>query len=134
MIRIVLFLFAVGILALGITWLADRPGEVSVLWGGWRIETSVMVAIFAVAMLTALAHVIVTEVEDGTMLEYEWRLGGQPAGRVRVLLGQGTGHGARLVLTQTGPADRDAERATALTAWREHVERLVGTLAAAPVR
>lgn len=76
----------------------------------------------------------VTEVEDGTMLEYEWRLGGQPAGRVRVLLGQGTGHGARLVLTQTGPADRDAERATALTAWREHVERLAGTLAAAPVR
>ena len=54
MIRIVLFLFAVGILALGIAWLADRPGAVTVLWGGWRIETSVMVAIFAVAMLTAL--------------------------------------------------------------------------------
>jgi HemY protein len=54
MIRIVLFLLAVGILALGIAWLADRPGEVTVLWGGWRIETSVMVAAFAVATLTAL--------------------------------------------------------------------------------
>jgi HemY protein len=54
MIRIVLFLLAVGILALGIAWLADRPGEVTVLWSGWRIETSVMVAAFALAMLTAL--------------------------------------------------------------------------------
>ena len=54
MIRIVLFLFAVGILALGIAWLADRPGEVTVLWGGWRIETSVMVAAFAVAILMVL--------------------------------------------------------------------------------
>jgi HemY protein len=54
MIRIVLFLFLVGILALGIAWLADRPGEVTVLWGGWRIETSVMVAAFAIALLTAL--------------------------------------------------------------------------------
>jgi len=54
MIRIVLFLLAVGILALGIAWLADRPGEVTVLWDGWRIETSVMVTVFAVAMLTAL--------------------------------------------------------------------------------
>ena len=54
MIRIVLFLLAVGFLALGIAWLADRPGEVTVLWSGWRIETSVMVAAFGVAMLTAL--------------------------------------------------------------------------------
>src|SRR5436190_11895134 len=54
MIRIVIFLLAVGAIALGIAWLADRPGEVTVLWGGWRIETSVMVAVFAVATLTAL--------------------------------------------------------------------------------
>lgn len=54
MIRIIIFLFAVGILALGIAWLADRPGEITVLWMGLRIETSVMVAIFAVAMVTAL--------------------------------------------------------------------------------
>ena len=54
MIRIVLFLLAVGILALGIAWLADRPGEITMLWNGWRIETSVMVAVFAVATATAL--------------------------------------------------------------------------------
>jgi HemY protein len=54
MIRVVLYLIAIGILAAGIAWLADRPGEVNVTWLGWRIETSVMVAAFAVAALTAL--------------------------------------------------------------------------------
>jgi HemY protein len=54
MIRIVIFLLAVGALALGIGWLADRPGEITVLWMSTRIETSVMVAIFAIAIVTAL--------------------------------------------------------------------------------
>ena len=54
MIRIVLFLLAVGVLALAIAWLADRPGEITVLWMGLRIETSVMVAVFAVATVTAM--------------------------------------------------------------------------------
>jgi HemY protein len=55
MTRVVLFLAAVGLLALGVAWLADRPGEVTVLWHGWRIDTSVMVAFFAIAALTVVA-------------------------------------------------------------------------------
>ncbi len=54
MIRIVVFLAAVAVLALGVAWLADRPGEITILWSGWRIETSVMVAAFAVAILTVM--------------------------------------------------------------------------------
>ncbi len=54
MIRIVIFLAAVGVLALGVAWLADRPGEVTILWSGWRIETSVLVAAFVVAIATAV--------------------------------------------------------------------------------
>jgi uncharacterized membrane-anchored protein len=30
MIRVVLFLAVVGVLAVGLTWLADRPGEVAI--------------------------------------------------------------------------------------------------------
>ncbi len=56
MIRVVLFLIVVGLLALGVAWLADRPGEVIILWHGWRIDTSVMVGAFAVA---AIAIVVV---------------------------------------------------------------------------
>ena len=43
MIRIVLFLIVVGALSLGVVWLADRPGDVVIVWQGLRIKTSVMV-------------------------------------------------------------------------------------------
>ncbi|MGH8869139.1 MAG: SRPBCC family protein [Actinomycetes bacterium] len=70
----------------------------------------------------------VRAVEAPRLLEYDWQHDGRPAGRVRWELGAGTGHGARLVLTQTGPDDLAEARALALTAWREHVERLVDRL------
>ncbi|MEW1722124.1 SRPBCC family protein [Streptomyces sp. NPDC093109] len=41
-------------------------------------------------------------------------------------LGEGTGHGVRLVLTQTGPAGFDAD--AALAAWRTRIERLAAEL------
>jgi HemY protein len=55
MIRVVLYLIAVGLLAIGAAWLADRPGDVVITWQGRRIETSVMVLIFAVMALSTLA-------------------------------------------------------------------------------
>ena len=44
MVRVLLYLFVFACLAVGAVWLADRPGEVSVLWQGYRIETSVAIA------------------------------------------------------------------------------------------
>ncbi|MGA7775920.1 MAG: heme biosynthesis HemY N-terminal domain-containing protein, partial [Pseudolabrys sp.] len=49
MIRIVLFLVSLAVIAAGVGWIADRPGEVAINWMGYRIETSIMVAIFAIA-------------------------------------------------------------------------------------
>ena len=58
MTRIVLFLIVVGALSLGVAWLADRPGDVVIVWQGLRIETSLMVLgaglIAALAVLLAL--------------------------------------------------------------------------------
>src|SRR6266581_3617260 len=54
MIRVVVFLGLVCLVALGIVWLADRPGEVAITWLGWRIESSVLVLLAAVALLGAL--------------------------------------------------------------------------------
>src|SRR6185312_2201202 len=51
MIRIVLFLISVGIIAAGVAWLADRPGDVAVTWMGYRVETSVMMAGLAIFVL-----------------------------------------------------------------------------------
>ncbi len=80
---------------------------------------------FAAAQLAAGA---VTAVAPPALLEYEWLFEGCPAGRVRWQLGQGTGHGARLVLTQTGPARLAGEQAAALERWRSHIERIAGEL------
>ena len=53
MIRVVVFLIVVGALALGVAWLADRPGDVVITWQGFRIETSLMV--MGAAVLAAMA-------------------------------------------------------------------------------
>jgi HemY protein len=55
MIRVVIFLIAIVVMALGAAWLADRPGEVAISWLGWRIETSVAMLAIAVAAVAALA-------------------------------------------------------------------------------
>ena len=52
MIRIVLFLILIGLLSLGVAWLADRPGDVVIVWQGLRFKTTVMV--LAEAMLAAV--------------------------------------------------------------------------------
>lgn len=64
----------------------------------------------------------VTEVRAPKSLTYTW----EPEGSVTWRLGEGTGHGARLVLTQTGPEDLDAD--AALAAWRTRIDQLAAEL------
>lgn len=52
MIRVALFFIALALIAFGISWLADRPGEIVLTWQGMRIETSIMV--FAGVVLVVL--------------------------------------------------------------------------------
>ncbi|WP_333823986.1 heme biosynthesis protein HemY [Pinisolibacter sp.] len=56
MIRLLFFFAALVALAFGFAWLADRPGEVTFAWQGYRIETDVMTA--AIGALVALVAVI----------------------------------------------------------------------------
>lgn len=69
----------------------------------------------------------VTEVNPPTLLEYEG-----PDGWVRWELGHGTGHGARLVLTHSGPSEQAGARSTALVAWQAHIEQLAAKLLTLP--
>jgi HemY protein len=55
MIRVALFLIVVALIAFGASWLADRPGEIAITWLGYRIETSIMVAVSALIALVALS-------------------------------------------------------------------------------
>lgn len=74
----------------------------------------------------------VTALARPRLLEYAWRAPGQaehpPAGHVRWELSPGTGHGARLLLTQTGPPELSAERDTALARWRSALWHLAAPL------
>lgn len=40
MLRLILFLIVAVTLAWGAVWLADHPGQMSLEWGGWRVDTS----------------------------------------------------------------------------------------------
>ncbi|WP_156640154.1 heme biosynthesis protein HemY [Bosea sp. PAMC 26642] len=55
MVRVLIYLVIMAALAAGAVWLADRPGEVAVLWQGYRIETSVAIAAIGVVLLAMLA-------------------------------------------------------------------------------
>jgi HemY protein len=48
MYRIILFLVLIALAAAGAAWLADQTGNVTLSWGGWRVETSLPV--FALAL------------------------------------------------------------------------------------
>lgn len=52
MLRLILFLIAVVALAWGVIWIGDNPGQVSLNWGGWQVETSAGVLAGGVALLT----------------------------------------------------------------------------------
>jgi HemY protein len=54
MIRILFFILVVLALGYGFSWLAERPGELFVIWQGQRIEMSLMVAATLVAALVFL--------------------------------------------------------------------------------
>jgi HemY protein len=50
-IRIVFFLLAVTAFALGAMWVVERPGDLVLTWQGWRISTSITVALVALMAL-----------------------------------------------------------------------------------
>lgn len=54
MLRLILFLVAAVALAWGVIWVSDNPGQVSLNWGGWQVETSAGVLAGGVALLIVL--------------------------------------------------------------------------------
>jgi len=54
MLRLVLFLIAAVALAWAVIWVSDNPGQVSLNWGGWQVETSVGALVGGVVLFTVL--------------------------------------------------------------------------------
>src|SRR5690242_13912902 len=70
MIRVVVYLFLLGLLAFGAVWLADRPGDVAITWLGRRVDTSVMVLVGAVLAVAALAIILWSTVRGLVLLPH----------------------------------------------------------------
>ncbi|MCX5494717.1 heme biosynthesis protein HemY [Kaistia dalseonensis] len=59
MIRILIYIALVFAIAAGFAWLADRPGEIAMVWQGYEVHTSLMVGAVALAALfVAIAFVL----------------------------------------------------------------------------
>lgn len=58
MLRLIAFLIAVALIAGGLAWLADRPGDLAITWQGYQIETSVFRAIVLLVATVAFALLI----------------------------------------------------------------------------
>lgn len=55
MIRLLWIFIVVATIATGVSWLADRPGNLVVRWLGWEVQTS-----FAIAFVTVLVFIVLT--------------------------------------------------------------------------
>jgi HemY protein len=53
MVRLIAYLLTIALLAAGLSWLADRPGTLQVVWQGYDIETSVFRAVVLLAAAVA---------------------------------------------------------------------------------
>lgn len=58
MLRILIYIALIAAVIAGAVHLADEPGQVTVLWQGWRIDTSVAVLVIAVIVLTAIVYTL----------------------------------------------------------------------------
>ncbi|HAP48478.1 MULTISPECIES: heme biosynthesis HemY N-terminal domain-containing protein [unclassified Afipia] len=58
MIRIILFLFLVGVVALGAAVIADQTGDVTLSWNAWRIDTSLPVLVLALVLIVFAAMLV----------------------------------------------------------------------------
>jgi len=55
MLRLLLYLLVVGVIGAAAAWLAGNPGNLAITWLGYRIETSVFIAIAALLLAMAAA-------------------------------------------------------------------------------
>ena len=53
MIRVLVYVAFVFLVAAGFAWLAERPGDITLNWQGYQVQTSLMVAALALGLLIA---------------------------------------------------------------------------------
>jgi len=137
MIRVVAFLILAGLAASGAIWLADRPGEVAITWLGYRADTSMMVALAAIALI-AVAAVIAwsavrlvlrsPQIAAGALRDRRRRKGHEAISRGLIAVGAGD---TRAALRFAGNAERNAPTEPLALLLRAQTAQLSGDRAGA---
>ena len=58
MLRVLLFVAVVFLLGLGFAWLAERPGDLVITFGGYQYEVTLMVAAVIVTAIVAAVMIV----------------------------------------------------------------------------
>jgi HemY protein len=113
MIRVLVFLAAAGFIALGVVWLADRPGQIAITWLGYRADTSVMVAVIAIVGVAVLAILLWSLarflLRSPKLFSLAWRArkrrrGYDAVSRGLIAIGAGDAHAAQRFATNAAKA------------------------------
>lgn len=59
MLRVLAYIIVVALIVAGAVWLAERPGDVTLVWQGWRVDTSVPILLLAIGVFIAIVWAIV---------------------------------------------------------------------------
>ncbi|MBM3514680.1 MAG: hypothetical protein FJX59_13345 [Alphaproteobacteria bacterium] len=62
MIRLILYVVMVAALAAGAVWFANDPGSVTLIWRGWRLDTSVGILVLILALVAFLLFLVIRTV------------------------------------------------------------------------
>ena len=137
MIRVVAFLVLAGLAAAGAVWLADRPGEIAITWMGYRIDTSMMVALGALVLIVVAAMILWSalrlllrspRIAATAMRERRERKGYEAISRGLIAIGAGD---TRAALRYAGDAERKAPDEPLALLLRAQTAQLSGDRAAA---
>lgn len=59
MLRVLAYIIVVALIVAAAVWLAERPGDVTLVWQGWRVDTSVPILLLAIGVVIAIVWAIV---------------------------------------------------------------------------
>ena len=83
MVRIIIFLLLIGAAGLGAAWIADQNGDVSLVWNGWRVSSTVPVAVLAFGLAVAAVLLLWSVTTGFLRLPGRMRLAARRRGEAR---------------------------------------------------
>ncbi|EKV32198.1 hypothetical protein C882_3262 [Caenispirillum salinarum AK4] len=124
MLRVLGYIVLVALIVAGAVWMAERPGDVTLVWQGWRVDTSVPILLLAILVVVAIIWAVLRILRGIGAIPGVVRESVRDKRRKRGLSALGSGYAAvaagdaRRARSYAGDAEKllDAPQATRLLA------------------